>query len=318
MRYAVTGATGFIGGHLVQHLLDSGDNVTAVVRDPQRARDLSAIGADVVAGDVTSFSSLFDAFQAADAVFHLAGWYRIGVSDTDAAWAVNVQGTRNVLVAARDAGVQRVVHTSTVAVNSDTRGQTRDESYAFAGRHLSVYDHTKARAHAIAESFQDEGMDVVIVMPGGVYGPGDTSQIGQMIEGTAHGRRVTAPSGLRLCMAHVDDVVVGHVLAMDKGTGGESYMLTGPSTSLVEVLRIVAEFSGGPRPIVLPAAVVGASARLVSVAGARLPLPARYSAEALRVSGASYLGTSEKAQSELGWLPRDLYTGLAQTVAALD
>jgi dihydroflavonol-4-reductase len=311
VRYALTGATGFVGSHLLTMLRRAGHEVVAVVRDPRRADGLDA---ELVAGDVTSRDSLAAAFTGVDGVFHVAGWYKVGDDHPEQGWAVNVQGTRNVMSVAQECSVPRVVYTSTLAVNSDTGGEVVDESYRFTGAHLSVYDHTKAQAHDIVRGYAAQGLDVVTVMPGGIYGPGDTSQVGELIRRTALGRRVQAPAGLRMCMAHVDDVADGHVRAMERGRAGEEYILAGPQTTVVEVLRIVAELAGTKPPLVLPDAMVAASAAVMSVLERRVHLPATYRAEALRASRASYLGRSDKAATELGWFPRDLRTGLAETV----
>lgn len=316
MRYALTGGTGFIGRYLARQLREADHEVIAVVRNPAKAASLSALGVDLVPGDVTSRSSMVKAFEGADGVFHVAGWYKVGSSDPEQGWAVNVQGTRNALDAARDAGVPRVVYTSTVAVNSDTHGEVRDETYTFTGEHLSVYDHTKAQAHEIAQGFAADGLDVVITMPSAVYGPGDTSQIGELIRQAARRKRVLVPAGMRICMAYVDDIATGHVLAMESGRSGESYMLAGPRTTMAEVLRITSEIAGGPAPIVMPDAMVGASALSAGFLERFLPLPATYRSESLRASRASYLGSPAKAQAELGWHARDLRTGLGATVQA--
>jgi len=308
MKYALTGATGFVGSHLLRRLRADGHDVVAVVRKPM---DLDA---DVLIGDVTSHTSLLEAFDGVDGVFHVAGWYKVGDDHPEQGWAVNVQGTRNALAAARECGVPRVVYTSTVAVNSDTKGKVVDETYRFTGEHISVYDHTKAQAHHIAHEFAAEGLDVVTVMPSGIYGPGDTSQAGELIRQTALGRRVQAPAGLRICMAHVDDIADGHVRAMERGRTGEYYMLAGPQTTLVGVLRLVAELAGGKPPLVMPDAAVGATAALMSVVERGVRVPSIYRSESLRVCRASYLGRSDKAAAELGWFPRDLHTGLAETV----
>src|SRR5690606_641560 len=140
MRYALTGATGFVGGHLARQLREAGHEVVAVVRNPAKAAGLEAIGVEVAPGDVTSRSSLVAAFSGVDGVYHVAGWYQLGSDHPEQGWAVNVQGTRNTLDAAREAEVPRVVYTSTLAVNSDTGGQVRDETYHYTGAHLSVYD----------------------------------------------------------------------------------------------------------------------------------------------------------------------------------
>ena len=317
MRYALTGATGFLGSVLARQLRDAGHDVAALVRAPDRAPALVDLGVELIAGDLDDAAALDRLCQGADGLFHVAGWYKVGSPDPEVGYRVNVDGTRNALEAARRNGVPRVVYTSTVAVNSDTGGRAVDETYRFTGSHLSVYDETKALAHDIAVEYASDGLDVVILQPGVIYGSGDTSQIGAIVERTARGHRVAVPRDGGLCWAHVEDVARGHVLGMEKGAAGASYMLVGPRASLAEVLRAVAALAGTKRPLTLPVAMVKATAALAAVVGRAVPLPADYSAEALRASVATYLGDPSRAQQELGWSARGLDEGLAQTVAAL-
>ena len=317
MRYVLTGGTGFVGGALARLLRREGAEVIAVVRDPARANELAALGARLARGDVTDAGSVAAALRGADGLFHVAGWFKIGARAAGDAWRVNVDGTRNVLTAARDAGIRRVVCTSTLAVNGDTGGRTVDETYRFTGSHVSTYDETKARAHEIVEQFAAAGLPVVTVMPGGVYGPGDTSQLGALIARVARGKPVLISDGPRMCQAHVADIARGHLLAMERGRPGEAYMLPGPQTSVGGLLDLVAEITHTPRPRRLPRPVVTAAVPVVTVAGRVLALPPTLTAETLRVTRASYLGSPAKAQRELGWSARPLREGLQQTVAAL-
>lgn len=314
MRYALTGATGFIGGALAKQLRDAGHDVVALVRDPARAGHLSDLGVELVPGDLDNVEALDRLCHGADGFFHVAGWYKLGSRSPQDGWRVNVDGTRNALEAARRAEVPRVVYTSTLAVNSDTRGEVVDESYRFTGRHLSVYDETKAKAHDIAREFAQSGLPIVTVMPGLVYGPGDTSQTGAMIAGVSRGKRVVVPSGGGVCWAHVDDIAHGHWLAMDVGKEGSQYMLSGPRASLADGLSKVAELAGTKRPIRLPDAAIRMTARAVELIGRVIPLPADYAAETLRASLATYYGTPARSEQELGWSCRDLDEGLAETV----
>lgn len=318
MRYAVTGATGFLGGALARRLLDDGHDVVATVRSPRAAAQLQDRGARIIQADLSDRAALTAAFAGCDGLFHVAGWYRVGSRNPSEGWRVNVAGTRNALGAAEAAGVARVVATSTVAVNSDTGGETVDERYHFTGEHLSVYDETKAQAHQETLRFAATHSvpETVIVMPGGIYGPGDTSQVGALMSRIAAGHRVMASPRLRFMQAHVDDVADGHVRAMSGGRTGQSYMLTGERTDLLAMLTEVADLTGGPRPLSVPAAVLRGSARTLGRLGRLAPLAGDYSAEAMRVATASYLGTSAKAQDELGWSFRGLHEGLQQTVSA--
>jgi dihydroflavonol-4-reductase len=317
MRYAMTGATGFVGGALARLLRDEGHEVRALVRDPARASGLAALGVDLVSGDLDDVTALDALCRDVDGLFHVAGWYKLGQRDPSVGDRVNVDGTRNVLAAAQRAAVPKVVYTSTLAVNSDTHGRVHDENHRHTGPFTSHYDLTKARAHDIAEQFASEGLPVVIVQPGLVYGPGDTAQTGAFIEQVVRGRRPQVPAGGEVCWAHVDDIASGHLLAMSRGVAGESYMLAGPRATFADGLRRVAAVAGTKGPMVLPTGVVRAAAGVMAVLGRAVPLPPDYAAETMRAGLATYLGTPAKAERDLDWHARDLDTGLRQTVAAL-
>jgi dihydroflavonol-4-reductase len=317
MRYAITGATGFVGGELARQLREQGHEVVALVRDPTRAGALRDRGVELVTGDLDDPAALDRLCAGADGLFHVAGWYKLGQRDPSPGTKVNVEGTRNALEAARRNQVPKVVYTSTLAVNSDTEEQVVDETYRFTGEHLSVYDRTKAEAHDIALDFAARGLPVVVVQPGLVYGPGDTAQTGAFIEQVVRGRRPLAPNGGGVCWAHVEDVARGHLLAMEKGVPGESYMLAGPRATLAEGLREVAEIAGTKGPVVLPRRMVAASATLMGALGKVVPVPPDLAAETMRAGLATYYGTPAKAERELGWSARPLDEGLRDTVAAL-
>jgi dihydroflavonol-4-reductase len=316
MLYALTGATGFVGGALARRLAEAGHGLRCLVRHPDRSAVLSELGADLVPGDVGDAASLDDLCAGVDGLFHVAGWYRVGSRASEEAWRVNVSGTRSVLAAAARAAVPRIVYTSTLAVNSDTGGRLVDEGYRFSGRHLSVYDETKARAHDIAVAMAREGLPVVIVQPGLVYGPGDTSQTGGLVDAVVAGHRPLVPTGGGVCWGYVDDIARGHVLAMESGRAAESYMLAGPPAPLAEGLRIAAGVAATKGPLTMPTGVVRATAALAAVVEKVVRLPSGYAAETLRAATATYFGDPAKAGAELGWGCRSLDAGMALTVAA--
>ena len=136
MLFALTGATGFVGGALARQLVEAGHDVRCLVRDPDGATMLTGLGADLVPGDLGDAASLQSLCDGVDGLFHVAGWYQVGSRAPEQAWTVNVAGTRDMLAAAARAEVPRIVYTSTLAVNSDTGGRLVDETYRFAGRHL--------------------------------------------------------------------------------------------------------------------------------------------------------------------------------------
>ena len=222
MKYFVTGATGFLGGVLAKKLREQGHEVHASVRDTEKAQDLQAVGVKLFKGDVTDKESMREAMRGVDGVYHVAGWYKIGVKDKRDAERVNIQGTRNVLELMQELKIPKGVYTSTCAVNSDTHGKVVDESYHFSGKHLSEYDRTKAAAHELAREFIAKGLPLVIVMPGLIYGPGDTSSLRESIISHLQGQLPMMSAKAGNCPAHVEDVAQGHILAMEKGRIGES------------------------------------------------------------------------------------------------
>jgi dihydroflavonol-4-reductase len=221
VRAFVTGATGFIGGRLVRALVRRGDDVAALVRSPARASALADLGVELVEGDLASAEAIRRGVDGCDAAFHVAAAYRIGVAAREAAamHAVNVCGTERVLDAAAAAGVARIVYVSTVNVFGNTKAAVVDETYRRRpGEFVSAYDETKYLAHRAAEERIRGGAPIVIALPGVVYGPGDTSQIGAEVGRAQAGtlRYVSFPT-LGFNAVHVDDVVAGLLLVHDRG-----------------------------------------------------------------------------------------------------
>jgi nucleoside-diphosphate-sugar epimerase len=321
VRYFVTGATGFIGSELVRQLVRDGHEVVALVRDTVRAGALAQSSVRLCLGDVSDPAALRTGMRDCDGVFHLAGWYRIGVRQPRAAWTTNVDGTRNVLEAMREMGIPRGVYTSTLGVFSDTHGRIVDESYRYAGPWLSEYERTKWIAHVrVAEPAQRDGLPLIILQPGAVYGANDPSQLGQALRAASLGRLPAVPARSAYCWGHVEDTARAHVLAMEKGAIGATYIVAGPPHTLVEAARMAAEIGGvAPPRLAIPPAVPRAAAACLFVAE-RLPfwpaLPPELTSEYLRVSaGVTYLGSSARAQRELGFTARPLAVGLRQTFA---
>ncbi len=317
MRYFVTGATGFVGGRVVRQLVDSGHEVVAVARNPDKAQDLAALGVTLARGDVTDKESMRAPMTGADGVFHIAGWYKIGVKDKRDGERINIGGTRNVLELMRELGIPRGVYTSTLAVFSDTHGRLVDETYRYDGPHLSEYDRTKWVAHyEVAEPMIAAGLPLVIVQPGLIYGPGDTSSVRTTLLQYLQRKLPMIPTRTAFCWAHVDDIARGHILAMERGRPGESYIIAGPPHTLVDALQLAVSITGVPGPrIHVPPAGMKATAALMSVVERAVPVPDEYSAEYLRVNaGTTYLGDNAKARRELGYAPRPLRDGLAETL----
>ena len=315
MKYFLTGATGFVGGRLAQMLRDRGHAVVAVVRNPGKAGALSAIGVQVVKGDVTDKESMRAPMTGCDGVFHVAGWYKVGVKDKAPGQAINVDGTRHVLELMEELQVPKGVYTSTLAVNSDTHGVERDESFHFTGKHISAYDRTKAEAHHVADAFIRGGLPLVILQPGLIYGPGGTSLSDEALRNFLRGKLPMIPSRSAYSWAHVDDICTAHILAMEKAAPGSTYIISGPSHTLVEAMQTAARITGKKMPMVVPPWMLRTTGFFSSIAEIFMTLPEMYSSEAMRVqAGVTYLGNNAKARRELGYNPRPLEQGLRETL----
>ena len=321
MRIVVTGSTGFIGGHVTRRLLERGDDVVAIVRDPARAADLAERGAELVQGDLTDKASMRAAFDGADALFHLAAWYELGVDDAERMELVNVGGTRNVLELMREFDLAKGVYTSSLAVFSDTGGRLVDESY----RHdpsegfLSHYDRTKWQAHfEVAVPMIADGLPLVIVQPGLTYGPGDPSPVGDTLRSYLQRSLPMLVKGTGYCWGHVDDIAEGHLLALDRGEVGQSYIIAGPPHTLEEAFEIAERVTEIPPPSTrLPPWLVRAMAVALRPVHAVVGLKGEYHPERLRVvAGVTYYGDNAKARAVLGYAPRPLEEGMPQTLAA--
>jgi dihydroflavonol-4-reductase len=310
MRYFVTGATGFIGRHLVAKLIARGDQLTCLVRNPDKAASLVQQGVTLVKGDVSDRATMREAMRGIDGAFHIAALYKLGLEFKDQMAAVNVDGTRHTLEAAIEAGVPRIVYTSTVGVFGNTRGRLVDETYRVERQSLaSEYERTKWAAHyEVAVPLQQKGAPLVIVQPGGVTGPGDTSPFDMVYEFYLHRMPIMMGPQAGITVAHVDDIADGHLLAMDNGRSGESYILAGPAMTYKQMMEMWQSICGIPAPrLWLPGWTAGISSRLVGGLEQVFKLKTALSSEVLVTqANYTYYGTAEKARRELGWQTRPL------------
>lgn len=313
MRYFVTGATGFLGNVLARQLRQAGHEVHALVRDLRKGGELQSLGVRLFKGDVTEKESMREAMQGVDGLFHVAGWYKIGAHDKSDGERVNIQGTRNVLELMQELRILKGVYTSTLAVNSDTHGELKDEKYRFTGRHITEYDRTKAVAHEIAQEFIKDGLPLIIVMPGGIYGPGDTSVLRTTLIQFLQGKLPMLPTTAGFCWGHVEDTAHGHILAMEKGAIGESYIIAGEPHTYQDAFRLASHLTGRPAPNVVSQGLFKTVAMLVKPFDAFLP--EMYTSETMRVlSGVTYWGDNSKAKRFLSYNPRPLTEGLESTL----
>ena len=314
-RYFVTGATGFIGGELTKQLIGRGHQVVALVRSPEKTALLKTLGVKLHTGDITDRESLRAPMQGVDGVFHVAAWYKIGVTEPSAD-AINVGGTRNVLEVARELAIPRIVYTSTVGVFGDTRGRVVDETHYARGPFLTEYDRTKWIAHyEVAVPMARAGVPLVIVMPGLVYGPGDTSAVHATLVQLLRGRLFITPSRVAFSWGYVEDTARGLRQAMEAGRTGESYLLTGPVHTFQDAFALAARIASKRPPPLHPPRFVMRSLASVTALGERLGIKGLYNAETLRLmAGTTWIASSAKAERELGFTVRPLDEGLRHTI----
>ena len=318
MRALVTGATGFTGGHLARHLIASGVQVAALVRPSSLARadTLRAAGVDIRTGDLADASAVHRATEGCDLVYHIAATYREAGQGASAYTRVNVEGTRNVLEAARLAGAKRVVHCSTGGVHGHIEHPPANEDAPLAPG--DIYQRTKLEAEqAAAEYGRRHGLEVVIARPIGIYGPGDLRFL-KMFRGLARGRFPMLGSGkVFYHLTHISDLVRGFELCGTiTAAAGRTYILAGPEyTTLARLVELIAaELRVDPPRMhwpVWPVWLAGAMCEAVCIPLGIDPPLFRRRVDFYRKSRAF---DTARARKELGYNPAiDLKTGIHDT-----
>jgi nucleoside-diphosphate-sugar epimerase len=247
--------------------------------------------------------------------------YEVGIPESQhaAMYEANVVGTENVLSAALEAKVPKVVYVSTCGAFGNTHHHIVDETYEHPGEDFtSYYEQTKVEAHRVARRMIAEGLPCTIVQPGGVYGPGDTSQLGDLLDQFLSGKMPLIPfPELGICLAHVEDTAAGIVLALDRGEPGETYVIAGPPTTMREAIGIVAEISGRRAPRrALPTGLMKAMTPIGPVVGKLMGQPPNLRELISSADNVTFWATNEKAVRELGFDPRGIEEGIRQTLEA--
>jgi dihydroflavonol-4-reductase len=316
MRALVTGATGFVGAAVARALLREGWQVRALARSGSSRSNIEGLAIELVLGDLTDPASLERALSGCQALFHVAADYRLGARHPEQLYHTNVEGTRHILTAARNAGVERIVYTSSVAtLGIPADGSPGDErTPAALSDMIGHYKRSKFLAEQVVRDLAANGLPVVIVNPSTPIGPGDVkpTPTGQTVLDAACGR-MPAYVDTGLNIVHVDDVAAGHLRAFQHGRIGERYVLGGLDMTLREILVEVARLVGRAPPRVrLPHGLVMPIAYLAEGSARILGYNSRITVEAVRMSRKRMFFSSAKAQRELG------YTWRAPTEAFAD
>jgi dihydroflavonol-4-reductase len=266
----VTGGTGFVGGAIVERLVSAGRVVRALARSDDGARTLRALGAEPVHGDVLDQRTLLDAMRGCGVVYHAAGVNAFCLRDNSPLFEVNVRGSVNVIHAAADAGVGRVVYTSSAATLGEERGSEGSESSPHRGSFLSSYERSKFEAErAVMTAAHTRGIEVVSVNPASVQGPGRATGTARLLLDYLNGRlKVVVDSSISL--VDIADCTEGHVRAEARGKPGERYVLSGATISVLEGTRLLERLTGVERKVrsLPPAFALGAAMTVET--GARL------------------------------------------------
>jgi len=305
MKALVTGATGFVGSAVARALTAAGWQIRVLVRHGSDRRNLQGLAVDVVVGDLTDVASLDGAVADCEALFHVAADYRLGALEPARLYQTNVEGTRNILSAARRAGVARVIYTSSVAtIGLPADGSPGNEATPAAlADMVGHYKRSKYLAEQLVRDAAQTGVPVIIVNPSTPIGPGDVkpTPTGRIVLDAASGR-MPAYVDTGLNVVHVDDVAAGHLLAFDRGRVGERYILGGEDMTLREILAEIARLSGRrpprirvPHSVVLPLAY--ASEAFARVTGRTT----RITVEGVLMARKHMFFSSEKAVRELGY-----------------
>jgi len=312
----VTGATGFVGWHVARALLECGHTVRALARDPARLRELSE--AQVVQGDLRDPASLERAVEGCGVVFHVAADYRLWTREPHEMYRSNVEGTRAMLEAARRAGVERFVYTSTVGcIGMNTPDGIEDErSEAFLSDMQGPYKRSKFLAEQVAMEFAEEGFPVVIVNPTAPVGDHDfkPTPTGKIVVDFVRGA-IPAFVDTGLNVVDVRDIACGHLAACERGTPGERYILGSENLTLQQILETLAGILGRRAPRVQIPYAVAYAAGVASTAWAgvtgkepRAPL------DAVRMSKKKMWVRHDKAARTLGYSPGPAADALRRAV----
>ncbi len=320
-RVFVTGGTGFVGDRLVGALLARGRSVRALAR-PASERPAAAERLEWATGDILDRDSLRRGMDGCTEVFHLAAYARNWAKDPATFFRLNVEGARNVFETAAEAGVRRIVYTSTVVVFGPTpRGVVGDEARPRAtSRYLTEYEESKAVAEKEALALASKGLPIVAVHPTRVYGPGKRTEgnsVSLMLDQYDRGRFPFLPGrGANVGnYVLVDDLVEGHLLALEKGRVGERYILGGENVSLRDLLRLVDELTGRRHvQIGLPRPVAMLYAGLEREKARRLGIYPKITPGWVETFLVDWAYTSAKAERELGYRITPLREGMRRTL----
>src|SRR5208337_3953789 len=319
MKCFVTGATGFLGSHVARQLLAKGADLRLLVRATSRTDNIADLPAESVVGDLRDSASLKTGMSGCEFVFHVAADYRLWARNGRELYESNVEGTRNVLQAARDTGVRRVIYTSSVAtMGFGNNGRLTDENTPVTiSNMIGDYKRSKFMAERLVIEAGQAGQNVVMVNPTGPIGERDIkpTPTGRIVVDFLQ-RKFPAYVDTGLNLVDVVDCAHGHLLAMEKAIPGERYILGSENLTLKQILDKLAAITGLPSPKVkLPYAMAYATGVVDTlVTGTIRKREPRVTLDSVRMGRKKMFVSSAKAQRQLGWNPRPVDDALRRAV----
>jgi dihydroflavonol-4-reductase len=317
MKTLVTGATGLVGYSIARRLLARGREVRVVARTPEKAKRLLP-EADIVRGDVTDRASMVSALDGCDVVYHAAGRPEQWLADADGFETVNVGGTRNVVEAALEKKVRRLVYTSTIDVFAAESGASYDESVIDPEPKGTLYERSKQDADRVVVAALERGLDAVFLHPSAVYGPGPAGSpgINDMVEKMLKKKLPAVPPG-GLPVVFAEDVGEGHVRAEERAQAGARYILSERYVPMAELARIVSREIGMRAPPSLPLVVAKAVSHATEALARLTGLPPLAPKGQLHFLqwGARPVSTKARRELDIDFVP--FAEGIARLVAAL-
>jgi nucleoside-diphosphate-sugar epimerase len=321
MNIFITGATGYVGNNLARRLADEGHTIHALCRSVNKNFLLDHPDIKIFPGDITEVDSIQKAMQGCQQVYHLAAYARVWAKDPSVFYKLNVEGTKHVLEAAKKLAINNIVFTSTGGVLGPSNGQPVKEDDRRLGNVFNEYEDTKTQAEELCKEYCNKfGMRIVIVNPPRIYGPGiesESNAVTKLIKLYLKGKwKILPGDGKRMgSYVYVDDVVNGHILAMEKGRSGERYILSGVNASYNEFFNTLTKVSGKkvslyPFPVSLMLTAGYTIMGYSKITGNPPLLTPKW----IKKYFYDWSLNCEKAQRELGYTYRSLEEGLQQTV----
>jgi nucleoside-diphosphate-sugar epimerase len=320
MAILITGATGYIGSNLTAKLAAQGHTIHILVRTPPTLAVFNQPNIKIFKGDISDIASLKPALQNVDRIYHLAAYARIWAKDKAIFHKLNVEALQKVLTASKEAGVKKVVYTSTAGVIGPSKEKPMREQDPRITGFFNPYESTKAESEKVALDFANNGLPVVILNPSRIYGPGlDTGSnpftkiVERYIKGTW---KIIPGSGEDIgSYPYIDDVVDGHIAAMAKGRSGERYILGGVNATFNEFMDLIKKHSGIEKKLRhVPFFILDAMSRLMLLNANITGKPPLITPDWVAKYKYNWELDSSKAINELGYRIRPLEEGIRQTV----